>query len=91
MRDRGSGAIINVGSLNVSIGLEGVSVYGAHKAALSQLTKAMSVEWTRYGIRVNCIAPGFMITPLSQPLWADDVRRHWILEVDPDASRRLRA
>lgn len=83
MREQRRGAIINIGSLNVAVGLEGVSVYGAHKAALSQLTKAMSVEWTRYGIRVNCIAPGFMITPLSRPLWADDTRRDWILERTP--------
>jgi NAD(P)-dependent dehydrogenase (short-subunit alcohol dehydrogenase family) len=74
------GSIIHIGSLNNAIGLEGVSVYGAHKAALCQLAKAMAVEWTRYRIRVNAICPGFMLTPLSKPLWDDPERGSWILD-----------
>ena len=74
------GSIIHIGSLNNAIGLEGVSVYGAHKAALCQLAKSMSVEWARYGIRVNALCPGFMMTPLSKPLWDDRQRGGWILE-----------
>ena len=74
------GAIIHIASLNNAIGLEGVSVYGAHKAAMCQLAKSMSVEWARYKIRVNAICPGFMLTPLSKPLWDDPVRGKWILE-----------
>jgi NAD(P)-dependent dehydrogenase (short-subunit alcohol dehydrogenase family) len=74
------GSIIHIGSLNHAIGLEGVSVYGAHKAALCQLAKSMAVEWARYRIRVNAICPGFMLTPLSKPLWDDPVKGKWILE-----------
>ena len=81
MAARGAGgSIIHIGSLNNAIGLEGVSVYGAHKAALCQLAKSMSVEWTRHQIRVNAICPGFMLTPLSKPLWDDPQRGNWILE-----------
>jgi len=81
MAQQGSGgSIIHIGSLNNAIGLEGVSVYGAHKAALCQLAKSMSVEWARYKIRVNAICPGFMLTPLSKPLWDDPVKGKWILD-----------
>jgi NAD(P)-dependent dehydrogenase (short-subunit alcohol dehydrogenase family) len=81
MIERGEGgSIIHIGSLNNAIGLEGVSVYGAHKAALCQLAKSMSVEWARHGIRVNALCPGFMLTPLSKPLWDDPQRGRWILE-----------
>jgi len=74
------GSIVHIGSLNNAIGLEGVSVYGAHKAALCQLAKSMSVEWARYGIRVNALCPGFMLTPLSKPLWDDPQKGGWILD-----------
>jgi NAD(P)-dependent dehydrogenase (short-subunit alcohol dehydrogenase family) len=74
------GSIIHIGSLNNAIGLEGVSVYGAHKAALCQLAKSMAIEWADRGIRVNALCPGFMLTPLSKPLWDDPIRGEWIME-----------
>lgn len=77
---RTGGSIIHIGSLNNAIGLEGVSVYGAHKAALCQLAKSMAVEWARYHIRVNALCPGFMLTPLSKPLWDDPQKSEWIME-----------
>jgi NAD(P)-dependent dehydrogenase (short-subunit alcohol dehydrogenase family) len=81
MADRNSGgAIVHIGSLNNAIGLEGVSVYGAHKAALCQVAKSMAIEWARYRIRVNALCPGFMLTPLSKPLWDDPQKGRWILE-----------
>ena len=73
------GSIVHIGSLTNAIGLEGVSVYGAHKAALCQLAKSMAVEWARHRIRVNAICPGFMLTPLSKPLWDDPEKGAWIL------------
>jgi NAD(P)-dependent dehydrogenase (short-subunit alcohol dehydrogenase family) len=74
------GSIVHIGSLNNAIGLEGVSVYGAHKAALCQVAKSMAVEWARHRIRVNALCPGFMLTPLSKPLWDDPQRGGWILD-----------
>ena len=79
MSDRGKGgSIVQIGSLTNAIGLEGVSVYGAHKAALCQLAKTMAIEWARYDVRVNAICPGFMLTPLSKPLWDDPQKGTWI-------------
>lgn len=81
MADRkNGGSIVHIGSLNNAIGLEGVSVYGAHKAALCQVAKSMAIEWARYRIRVNALCPGFMLTPLSKPLWDDPQRGTWILD-----------
>jgi len=48
------------------------------KAAVAQLTKTMAVEWAKDNIQLNCIAPGFMMTPLSQSLWADDYKAQWM-------------
>lgn len=79
MTERGSGAIVNISSVNALFGLEQISLYGPAKAALSQLTRVMALEWAPYGIRANAIAPGFMDTPLAAPIWSH-----------PDVSRWLR-
>jgi NAD(P)-dependent dehydrogenase (short-subunit alcohol dehydrogenase family) len=83
MAGSGGGAIVHVGSINSAQGLAGVSVYGACKAALTQLTKVQSIEWASRGVRVNCLAPGFMSTPLSEPLWNDQFTAQWILSRVP--------
>lgn len=80
MERKEGGSIIHIGSLNNAIGLEGVSVYGAHKAALCQVAKSMAIEWAHHRIRVNALCPGFMLTPLSKPLWDDPQKGSWILD-----------
>ncbi len=75
-------SIIHIGSINSEYGLTGVSVYGMTKAALAQHVKVQSGEWGPYGIRANCIAPGFFDTPLTQPL-QNDSRREWIINHTP--------
>lgn len=66
MREVGNGgSIINVTSVMAQSSLVGLSAYSATKAALSQLTHGMAVEWARYGIRVNNLAPGWFPTPMT--------------------------
>jgi 2-deoxy-D-gluconate 3-dehydrogenase len=77
MRHQGGGKVIHIGSINVQFALDTVSVYGASKGGLHQLTKIMAVEWAPDNIQVNCIVPGFIYTPLSQPLWADAAKSRW--------------
>lgn len=78
------GKIVNVGSLTCFIGLSEVGVYGASKAALAQLTKTMAVEWAAHNIQVNCLAPGFIRTALTETaLWGDEEKRRWMLERIP--------
>ena len=81
MRAQGGGKIVNIGSLTSSIGLGGVGVYGLGKAGLGQLTKTMALEWAGDNIQVNCLAPGFIDTPLNHDaLWGDAKKSAWILE-----------
>jgi NAD(P)-dependent dehydrogenase (short-subunit alcohol dehydrogenase family) len=56
------GNIINIASIGGRDGYPFSAHYGASKAAVINLTKSLSVEWARYHIRVNCIAPGPVIT-----------------------------
>jgi len=58
MLERGRGVIVNVGSVNGSIGMNGAALYGASKSALHSLTASWAAEWGRLGIRVNALAPG---------------------------------
>jgi len=84
MREAGGGKIINIGSVSSTDGLGGVSVYGATKAGLAQLTRTMALEWAADNIQVNCLAPGFIQTPLTeQGLWGDEWRRGWLLDRIP--------
>jgi len=83
MLERGTGSIITIGSLTTSFGLPLRSVYAATKGAVGQLTKTLAVEWAPRGVRVNCIAPGWILTPLTQPLHDDPKQSGWIVGRTP--------
>lgn len=78
MKERKAGKIIHIGSINSLFALGGVSVYGATKGAVAQLTKVMAVEWAKDNIQVNCVIPGFIRTPLSKPIWDDAYKAEWL-------------
>jgi len=59
------GSIINVSSVLGSAVQKGTANYPAAKAALTHLTRSMAVEWARFGIRANALAPGYFATDLS--------------------------
>lgn len=61
----GGGSIVHISSVSGQIGNKGRSAYGATKAALLNLTQVMSNELARHGIRVNCVCPGPIETPLA--------------------------
>ncbi|MGH2353918.1 MAG: SDR family NAD(P)-dependent oxidoreductase [Chloroflexota bacterium] len=83
MLTRGSGSIVNIASLTTSFGLPLRSVYGATKGAVGQLTKTLAVEWASRGVRVNAIAPGWILTPLTQPLHDHPEQSRWIVGRTP--------
>jgi NAD(P)-dependent dehydrogenase (short-subunit alcohol dehydrogenase family) len=60
-----AGAIVNVGSIVGRRPAGNLAAYGAAKAALMHLTEALAMEWARYGIRVNTLAPGYIETELN--------------------------
>lgn len=68
MRDQGGGGrIVNIASTNGQLSEAEFAHYNASKAALISLTKSMSVELAPHRILVNAVAPGWVLTPLSEP------------------------
>ena len=65
MAQSGGGSIVNISSALATAVQKGTGPYAAAKAGLEQLTRGMAVEWARYGIRVNAIAPGYIYTDLA--------------------------
>ena len=83
MIEQGGGAILQVGSINSTVGIEDLSLYAPTKAALGQLTRVAAVEWARHGIRVNTVVPGFFATPMNATHWAHETRAPWIMDRIP--------
>ena len=75
MIDRGNGSIINISSMASQYGIPKVIAYTASKSAIEGMTKAMAVELSPKGIRVNCIAPGFIATDMSARALNGDAER----------------
>lgn len=69
------GKILNLSSINGIMGSVGRGAYGAAKGGTITLTRVMAVEFAQYGINVNVLAPGPILTPMLEPLW-DDVREY---------------
>ncbi|HEU5291127.1 MAG TPA: SDR family oxidoreductase [Cyclobacteriaceae bacterium] len=70
-----SGCIINISSMAAQYGLPGVISYTASKTAIDGMTRAMAVELSPLGIRVNSIAPGFIFTKMSSAALDNDPQR----------------
>ena len=75
MLTQGSGSIINISSMAAQYGLPKVIAYTASKTAVEGMTRAMAVELSPSGIRVNCIAPGFIETKMSATALNNDPER----------------
>ena len=79
MADAGSGgSIVNVASILGLRVAKTLSSYAVTKAAVIQLTKAMAVELARYNIRVNAIAPGYVLTEMNREFFESDDAQPWI-------------
>lgn len=81
MTKSGSGSIVMISSMAAHYGLPKVVAYTASKTAIEGMTRALAVEWATKGVRVNCIAPGFIATAMSAKA----------LNTDPDRMQRVLA
>lgn len=64
MVERGSGAIVNTASISALTSVPGADAYTAAKGGITALTRVLAADWGKKGIRVNCIAPGAVETPM---------------------------
>ena len=80
---QGCGKIINTASLTSFVGFPNMIAYCASRGGVQQMTKALALEWAKYGIHVNAIAPGYFSTKQTQPVFEDPTRREWILSKIP--------
>jgi NAD(P)-dependent dehydrogenase (short-subunit alcohol dehydrogenase family) len=76
-----SGSIVNIASI---LGLRvagGVAPYAISKAGVVQMSKVLALEWARYGIRVNALAPGYFVTELNDDFFASDAGKALIKRI----------
>jgi NAD(P)-dependent dehydrogenase (short-subunit alcohol dehydrogenase family) len=66
------GSIVNLSSQMGAVGYPGRVAYCSTKHAVEGMTKALGVEWAPHGIRVNAVAPTFVLTPLTEPMFRDE-------------------
>ena len=83
MTKQGKGKIINIASLTSVIGLPNISIYGASKGGVAQLTKALAVEWAPHHINVNAVLPGYYKTALTEDLFKNEEKAKWVLSRIP--------
>ncbi|AGA78117.1 SDR family NAD(P)-dependent oxidoreductase [Echinicola vietnamensis] len=84
MASQKHGAIVNISSMASQYGIPKVIAYTASKSAIEGMTKAMAVELSPLGIRVNCVAPGFIATEMSaKALNGDPERKQKVLSRTP--------
>jgi NAD(P)-dependent dehydrogenase (short-subunit alcohol dehydrogenase family) len=80
MREQGGGSIVNVSSMVASVGIGRLpqAVYSASKGGLNAITREWAAQWSRFGIRVNALAPGFIETEMTSEIIAMPKIRDWI-------------
>jgi NAD(P)-dependent dehydrogenase (short-subunit alcohol dehydrogenase family) len=75
MKVNNGGNIVNISSMASQYGIPKVIAYSASKGAIESMTRAMAVELAQFGIRVNCVAPGFIKTKMSSKALDNDPER----------------
>jgi NAD(P)-dependent dehydrogenase (short-subunit alcohol dehydrogenase family) len=75
MVPRGYGRIINIGSVTSVAGYAGLGPYGASRGGIRQLTMSLADDWGKFGVTVNCLAPGWFRTEQNKALYED---KEWV-------------
>ncbi len=77
MLQAGRGSVINIDSLNSAGPLKNVAPYAMSKCGINAMTRTMAMEWGPRGVRVNGLAPGFILTDLTRKLWSLPTMQAW--------------
>lgn len=81
-RDRGRpGTIVNIASILGTRVAGGVAPYAVSKAGVLQMTQALALEWARYGIRVNALAPGYIATDINAEFFTSEAGRSMVKRI----------
>lgn len=86
---RQPGSIINVASVLALGSGVGYAAYSASKSALVSLTESLALEFVRYGIRVNAIAPGWFVTEMNSEYFATEAGAEYLKKIPPGRAGRL--
>jgi NAD(P)-dependent dehydrogenase (short-subunit alcohol dehydrogenase family) len=85
-----SGKIVNLASVLGASGMSGYAAYSASKGGVIALTRTLAVEWARYNIQVNAMAPGWFVTDMNSQAFADPkVRERLLRDVPARRTGRL--
>lgn len=77
------GCVLNIASMLSFFGSGAVPAYSASKGGVAQVTKSLAIAWAPLGIRVNAIAPGWIETAMTEPLYRNPERHRAIVERTP--------
>ncbi len=78
MIEKGSGKIINIGSMQSELGRPTIAPYAASKGGIKMLTKGMATDWAKYNIQVNGIGPGYFKTDMTKSLYENPEFDSWL-------------
>ena len=69
---RDQGAVVNVASQAALVSLPQQAAYSASKGAVAALTRSLAIDWAEHGVRVNAVAPGFTVTPMTEAFFENE-------------------
>lgn len=83
MAERGSGKVVNIGSVQSQLARQTIAPYSATKGGIVMLTKGMAADLARFNIQVNAISPGYFATEMNRALVEDEAFNAWVINRTP--------
>lgn len=83
MAERGSGKVINIGSVQSQLARQTIAPYSATKGGIVMLTKGMAADLARFNVQVNAISPGYFATEMNRALVEDEAFSSWLIARTP--------